>query len=498
MKHTYLDIHCHPGLKPYSKSYKYPPYRKNELNDGRKNSIWHYSPPNALERAVNRLLTLTKFTQTDFTALAKANTSVVIVSLYPFEKGFFKKDIWGIKGITDLLVNLASGISQRGMNNVRNHQNYFNELVYEYHFYKQLENQVKLINGKYFTYRIVKNYQEIEANNVLETESKKIISLVISIEGGHAFNTGINHCKKYADENEVLTNIEIVKGKKPFNDQQEFWQNRPLFITLAHHFYNELCGQAPSINISYLKKIQAEYGFDIGITTLGKKVINLLLDNSQNDRILIDLKHMSIKSRMEYYEILASEKYKSEIIPLLVSHGAVNGKSTIYSPKKTNYPEKQQWFNDIEINFYDDELIKIAKSNGIFGLQLDQRRIGSKKALRKSNSNFFTSNKKRLEKRSFLVWRQIEYIATVLNDKDLFCWGIQCIGSDFDGIVNPIKKFWTSENMDDLAKELIKHASSFLKNNREKLKPYNQLTPETIVALVMEKNALEFIKNNYI
>lgn len=497
MKHHYIDLHCHPALKPYSKSFKYSPFRINELNDGRKNSIWHYSPPNAFERAINRLLTLTKFTQTDITALAKANTSTVVVSLYPFEKGFFKKDIFGVKGITDLLVNFAAGISQKGMNNVRNHSNYFRELLYEYDFYLQLDNQVKLIDGKNVTYRVVKNFEEIEANNNLETPSRKVISVVITIEGGHAFNTGIDLCQENSDSIEVLNNVKIVKGRVPFAGTQKFWEHRPLFITLAHHFYNELCGQAPSISIGYLKKIQAQCGLDKGITPLGMEVVELLLDNTNKDRILIDLKHMNLKTRIQYYALLDSDAYKNENIPLVVSHGAVNGMQTILSPKETSYPEKNQWLNDIEINFYDDELIRIAKTNGVFGLQLDQRRIGSKKALKKSNSNIFTSNKKRLEKRSYLVWRQIEYIAAVLDDNGLFCWGIQSIGSDFDGIVNPIKKFWTAENMEDLSKELVKHATTFLKNNRENLNDFNRITAETIIDRVMHENAFAFIKNNY-
>ena len=55
------------------------PQKQNNLNSGRKNSIWHYSPPNFIERQFNKLLTLTKFTQTDLTALAKADCNIVVI-----------------------------------------------------------------------------------------------------------------------------------------------------------------------------------------------------------------------------------------------------------------------------------------------------------------------------------------------------------------------------------------------------------------------------------
>ncbi|MGC1473517.1 MAG: hypothetical protein WA775_13065 [Psychroserpens sp.] len=88
MSNSYIDLHCHPSLKPYGKSFKYSPPKQNNSNSGRKNSIWHYSPPNFIEKQFNKLLTLTKFTQTDLTALAKANCNIVVISLYPFEKHF--------------------------------------------------------------------------------------------------------------------------------------------------------------------------------------------------------------------------------------------------------------------------------------------------------------------------------------------------------------------------------------------------------------------------
>ncbi|HBR55415.1 MAG TPA: hypothetical protein DEA82_14995, partial [Flavobacteriaceae bacterium] len=123
---------------------------QNELDEGRKNSIWHYSPPTVLEKFTNRLVTLTKFTQTDMTALARAKTKVVIVSLYPFEKHFLSKRIFGWKGLTDVLVNLAASVSQSRIDQVLRHRDYFEDLESEYAFYRQLHNQVQKIDGLFY------------------------------------------------------------------------------------------------------------------------------------------------------------------------------------------------------------------------------------------------------------------------------------------------------------------------------------------------------------
>lgn len=484
METHYVDIHCHPSLKPFSKSFKYRPTKQNALDPNRKNSIWHYSPPNFLEKFLNRIFTLTKFTQTDLTALAKSKTQVVIVALYPFEKHFFGKEILGIKGVTDILVNFAASISQSRMDAIRSNTDYFADLIDEYNFYKQLHNQVETIDGKIYTYRLVRNFQEIEDNLNIETDSKKIINIVLTIEGGHSFNTGIDFKKNMASTTEVLGNIKAIKN----------WEHRPLFITLAHHFYNELCGHARSITIDILKENQNR-GLNTGITKLGFEAIDLLLDDASGKRIPIDVKHMSPTSRMEYYNLL-STKYASENIPIIASHGGCNGKRSILELKKTDFPQHEDWFCDIDINFYDDELIRIARSNGVFGIQLDERRIGSKEAIADSKQ-FFPNKRKQLRKKALLVWHQVIHIAEVLDSENLFCWGIQTIGSDFDGIVDPINGLWTAENMKDLAEEMLNHAEDYLSENRNNLQAFNRINAETIIERVIRGNATEFIQKNY-
>ena len=109
----------------------------------------------------------------------------------------------------------------------------------------------------------------------------------------------------------------------------------------------------------------------------------------------------------------------------------------------------------------------------------------------------FPNKRKQLNKKALLVWRQVQHIAEVLDKEGLFCWGIQSIGSDFDGIVNPINGLWTAENMKDLAEEMLNHANAYLSKNLIMLNDFNRINAETIVERVMHENAMGFIKRNY-
>ena len=99
---------------------------------------------------------------------------------------------------------------------------------------------------------------------------------------------------------------------------------------------------------------------------------------------------------------------------------------------------------------------------------------------------------KRLRAKSLLVWNQIRYIAEVLDEANLPAWNIQSIGSDFDGLVDPINMFWSSEDMPLLAMSLLSHAESYMKTEGANLKVFNQLEPEDIVEQFMHENARGF------
>ena len=477
-KNNYVDFHCHSALKPFGKSFNYPIVGKNSPNRRRVNSIWRYNPPSLLDKLINYIIHLTKFSQANFTSLAKGGVSIVCVSLYPIEKWFFVNKIKN-EFIKDIASNFATGVGKKRVDAIQAMKDYFKDLEMEYDFYKQLDGLVKRFPGGKFRYKLVKNYAEIEAVRDEDQDKLNTICVVLSIEGMHVLNQNIG---KDPDENEFLANLQRIKN----------WDTPPFFVAIAHHFWNHLCGHAESLTKLVKRKVDQSEGIDTGFTDLGITVVKGLLSTANGKRILIDLKHMSVASRWDFYKLLDSNSEYGDL-PIIVSHGAVNGMKSVIEPKRTGSTVAKK-FNPVDINFFDEEIIRIAKSKGIFGLQLDERRIASKKTLK--NTKHSTKRSKIMHYRSELLWNQIQHILEVLDNEGLFAWDCMAIGSDFDGIIDPLNGFWTAEEFPFLADFLERHAFNYMKDASLKVKK-NRINADQIIERIMSQNGRTFLKNHF-
>ncbi len=477
MKSQFIDLHIHPAMKPLGKSYNRRP-GINSPRKNRKNSIWHYDPPTVLDKAANIITSLTKFRQSDFTSLMRGGAEIVFVSLCGLEKGFVMNKL-GTKLPGDIIGNLVTGLGKKRIDHIQNMNDYFTDLEREYNFYLQLDGHKVKIDNQWHQYKIVSEFNEIQDNTDPDLNT---IFVILTIEGTHVFNTGLKMMGRKANAAEVMANVDAVKQ----------WDKRLFFIGLTHHFDNEMVGHAASLSGVVSKFCDQSENMDSGFNKLGWEMLQKLLDTKNGHRVLIDLKHMSVKSRNEYYSFLKTE-YPDDTIPLIVSHGAVNGFRSQNHPEEDDVKNEGK-FQPNNINFYDDEILKIADSEGLFGIQFDERRLGSKSELKKTGPNL--SRRKMLFYKSRLVWNQIEHIAEVLNRNNKFCWGIQCIGSDYDGMVNPLNGFWTAEDMPLFDSYLEKHAYNFI-NSTENLKDENKISAAEIVERFMRKNAYDFLKTNF-
>ncbi len=469
-----IDFHCHPSLKPYGKS-----FAKNLVNSPKakdKNSIYYYDPPSLRDKILNISSTLSPFSQSDFTALNKAKIKVICASLYPIEKGFFTSKL-GTGFLPDEISNFITGTGLNRIEFVQTNNNYFLDLQNEEKYFRQLHGTPVNIGDRSAQYFLVQNMDQIKQN--LQLQDLNIISVIPTIEGSHVFNSHIN---QRAEEKEILANIEKLKK----------WEFPPFYITLAHHFYNEICGHAQSLSGLLKKVLDQNHGMNTGFTSLGWKVLDMLLDNSNGKRILIDIKHMSVISRIQYYKYLE----KKPDIPVIVSHGAVNGLESI-SNKQVLTNNDNNIFNSSDINIFDDEIHKISDSNGLFCLQLDERIIANKEILKKSFLNL--NKKKMLLKKAGLIWSQIRHIAETLDKTGRNAWNITAIGSDFDGIVDPLNGYWTSENLPSLFENLLIHAKNYMAGDGKNLINLSnrQIEPEIIVKNLMSENIIHFLETYY-
>jgi len=477
----YIDFHCHPSLKPFGKSFNYTPTGIHISHRNSKRSIWHYNPPSIFDKLLNYATGLTKFSQANFSSLVKGGVGIVCVSLYPLEKWFVRNKM-NNELLLDLTANFALGIGDKRIDYIQGITDYFKDVEAQYDFYKQLDGKiVQLPEGK-FRYKLVTNYKEIEAIKNQNASGGKVhtICVILSIEGLHVLNTGL---KQPFSSEEVLENLEKIKN----------WEFRPFFVTIAHHFWNQLCGHSESLSGIILKFADQSEGLNSGFTSMGRKVLERLVDDTNGKRIIPDIKHMSIQARKEYYQLLDSGNPKFANIPVIASHAACNGLKSFDDPVIA-HPKTANKLNPVSINFFDEEIIRIAKSKGIIGLQLDERRIVNKKTLKKTKNSL--KRNKIMHYRSELLWNQIQHIAEVLDAEGLFAWDCMVIGSDFDGIIDSLNGFWTAEELPYLADFLERHAYNYMgAHNLENIK--NVLDADEIIARLMSKNGRSFFKNYF-
>lgn len=462
----YADIHCHPNLKAFGHSFD---KRKNT-----KSNMWFYSKPSFFAKKLHQFTGITKFSQTSFTTMARSNAKIILLSLYPFEKGFFTNSNIPSQ-ITAMLGNWGIEIGYRRIRHLQKHTNYFDDLLSEYQFVLNSSKE-QVIDGKTQRWQLTANWQDVEA----ASKQENTIAVIITIEGAHVFNSGLGDFGVEPDENEILKNIDVVKK----------WEFPPLFIGLGHNFNNDLCGHARSLQ-RLGKMVNQSKNLEKGLSELGIKVIDALLDTSNGRSIFIDLKHMSLLARQEYMHLLKT-KYAHKQIPIIVSHGSVTGLS--FNGNSIN-AACLDIFNPENINFYDDEIIAITKSGGLFGLQMD---IGIHVDTKKLKCNMPLSAKDTALSRSAgIIWNQLQHIAVLLDSNGLFSWGSTAVGSDFDGSINPFPGILTAESFEPLSKELIVLARNFLEKKWFTLPINMQISAEEIIGLFLYDNLHIFLKNNY-
>ena len=489
MKNFFVDLHSHAHQKAYSHSFKKtgPTYHNSEHASDKNSSWWRDWPTGKdLRKNVRGLFGLTQFTQADVRTCIEGNVGVVFSSLYPLESPFTKP--WNGTGvIADKLLNMVTGFGIPRIDHVQAMEDYFVDLENEYHFQLEHHNKVKAFEGRRYRYSFVKDFAELEAGLNRSEEDIKELFIINSIEGAHALGTGLKPFRLEDSMEIILKRIDILKNH---------WEYPPFFITLAHHFYNEICGHARSLGVTGLFLNQRK-GLNEGFTPEGREVVRHLLNTTNGRRIHIDLKHMSLKARKEYYTLL-EEEYDNTI-PVLVSHGCVTGYSDKVNGKNVASAipvDADQHFRTDDINFYDFELVKIGKTQGLFGIQLDERRISGKsarKALKRAKPQEvpFVASK--------MVWNQIQHIAEVLDAHGLPAWSIQSLGTDFDGIVDPIDGFFTAAHFKNLYELLLGHAEQYIQNEMPtRIKNvFNHLSAKEIIDAFVRENAMRFLSVHF-
>ncbi len=501
MSTFFADLHCHSAMFPFNQQQR---------------TVWH-----------ERFYPLFP-SEGDFIKLAKGGIRVLFLSLYPVEQGFLTFKPLGLEtdDITDALAYLILNMPKERSDEIQNYEhNYFNDLYNEYDFLRRFadpyEENVHLnfFKRRKFKFRIATNFDDLnsflnfDADLTPNPASDNTIGVILTIEGAHSLGVGqLNTLGlDYADLSSIIKeNIATLKRMGPPGKEG---LHCPFFISLSHHFWNQLGGHAVSLWNILRKVFDQNTGINEGIKDLGKLAIDELLSKDNGRRILIDVAHMSVKVRQWFYKTYLPERelHTGEKIPVIVSHTGVNGFATIAESEMHGTPEtihdvadelynNSKKFNPWDVFISDEEIMYIHKSGGLIGLNLDERIMMGKEVL---------DNTKKRTRWKFpwiadIIWiepliEEILHIARSIylqTPDENAIWDNICIGSDYDGMITPIKAYRNANKFPKLNKMIFKQLKKRI-NTEQFLTNKSDSEIWEITDRIVRKNALRFLKKHY-
>ena len=333
------------------------------------------------------------------------------------------------------------------------------------------DRKVKMIKKK-------ADYNEADSNT---------IHVAFTLEGLHSLCSGLRNFSKAT----ILANLDDLRSKLSL-----------ISVNPTHIEQSPLCNHAfamPYFDGEIFKPTGNKISSD------GVDIIRHCYQNN----ILIDLKHMSLAARLYLYELRQFNAFGNNP-PLVCTHAGFTGiskdKIHDYITDYDNRPDKYSrifygkprmyggnvappCFNPCSINLYDEDILAIMNSGGMIGLSLDKRILGYQNYERNSPDNFPVEDEyvSRKEEKLFLPTGPNAEVGNAIANDKCITWeevkdggvvqpnaGFQhlchfmahvlhlivvtgpnaaqalkqvCIGSDFDGLINPI---WCCETTDDI------------------------------------------------
>lgn len=473
-----VDLHCHPNIKAFHSGHPKPTRNLWE-------TIEHEYTDNTFMRAIkNNSKHILKKSQCNFDALIAGNVRAINLSLYPMEHGFLRlRDVPGLV-IGKNSHKLTSYITGMDLKKVewlhKTDVRYFDDLQAEYEYVR--DGQGPSPDGKH-AYKCVKNYKELK--DILDNEPNTI-AVIMSIEGAHAFGSGYDASEKIPiDEHKAILTENIQKVKD--------WEFPPFTVTLAHHFWNQLCGHATSIKPPVNGLVNQNKGKDRGITELGRHAIRQMLSRENGPRMLIDVKHMSVEARKEYYGFIRNYNFLNpeDKIPVIASHAGVNGYkdlNTSIRKKDTLKKSKKSTFHKWSINLNNEEIRIISESDGLVGVMMDKGLLGGVDHINKISDQ--SVEKQRVEFCK-LIWQNMFQMVEAVGD--IKAWDVPAIGTDYDGTITHIDPYDTAAEMPQLQEDMI----SLLEETKLHQELWYDYNPKQLVSKIMNGNAMAFYKKYY-
>jgi microsomal dipeptidase-like Zn-dependent dipeptidase len=456
MGKPYFDLHLHPTSKSYL---------SNEREEKR------LSPWKMVRGYLLQIIEPILKSQANYRLLHKGHVKLVLCPIVPIEKGFSNN--WLIRS----LVVIFTVLNKKFLSAINSDFYSYSEL-----FWGELEHARKhAINPK--TRQEVKLLKSFEEYRDDHTTNNDRIYGVLAIEGSHAL-------KHRTGDYTYFENLSKIKNLKDVSF---------LYLTLTHLNWNDICNHAYGSALSG-NRVFWPHPEVRGISKAGIEIIKESYSTSNGKRILIDIKHMSAVARQQFYDLRKVEGFQE--IPLLATHMGLAGypladlKSKFAnnpslvkgSPHYTcvSYEDikgigegknNETHFNRWSINLFDEDIIEIVNSNGLIGISMDERILG----FGKKNVEYFRTDElceltglspgdlehddpcdESYNPRSGRFGRKRKHFRYLCNNilhavkiGGPKAWKHICLGSDFDGLINPINGCKTVAHYHKLEEQLV-------------------------------------------
>ncbi len=488
----FFDFHLHPSYKPFL----------TDLELDKKDHCW---------TTYNNIIGIIK-SQSSLEQMQAGNMKLAVTCIYTTEKQMTTSFLLRYIAPKVTMLDEEMFASIPGAN-------YFDR------FMEQIEHYEKSANmDADRRFNFVNNASDMKEDHM---------NVILAIEGSHSLEKG----------NEKLTD-NLIKLKN--------YKHRFFYLTLTHATQFPVCTHAYAMKLIKHNDQFKPKGF--GFTDLGKELIDVCYDTSLGNRIFVDVKHMSLVTRKQFYDLRKEKGYEN--IPLVATHmgftgiswepesikeyikdKAVNNRGFVQvlyerprgiGQKGILSKKSKTHFNPWSLNLYNEEIPIILESNGLIGISLDQRILGfapvkgefyDEKEFKAimgelipmeegdfldESFDFVEEEPVLTERESFLNKRrhlryfcnQILHIVKHGGEK---AWKHMCLGSDFDGLIDPINNCTSCAQYDKLEEDTVRMLKRMIKEAKKEEPGLNfhegDLTAR--VRDIMYNNAFEFFKTNF-
>ncbi len=530
------DLHVHLALKAAN-------------NDSIKN-IWEHfenKPPEKFLFYFNilRRLALDNYyrqystqTQANLGSCVEGKMRLLFCTLYPIERQyiarrntftwllssitFFRKkfpfiQLWNKKrNLLTTMVQVMVGTSEKRALAIWDEQkdldtevDYYQDYLREFNHLKEVHDVQPEPPYDEYVFRLVGDYEELQQNQA----NPKVISGIVCLEGMHGLGIyKLRHLFKAKSisnlkpaERDRIMQILQLRLRELKSDPRKC----PFYITFAHHYNNLLVGHAKSFKGLMKLVFKQGNGLNEGLSPEGRLIIErLLARNEDQRRILVDVKHMSIKARRRYYEMVKARNTllaDGELgVPIICSHGAVSGERTLEAAEKVSCDKKADrnaYVSRCDINICDEDILNIHDSDGLIGILMHDGRMPGKKYWDKFKEAGDDREKTRLLQQQLFLTNVYHIVAVIYQRDGSDGWGTITLGSDMDGLIDPFDDYATAKAMLAFRNHIYNYIKDYdtiptgyrIKNLESRIDGTAEYTTAEINALNHDKSVSEIV-----